>query len=86
MHIVKLQLIGGNLLAAIPRALARELGWTHRMLVAIRRGEDNSATITNLEAHLANAKHLQTARRLDNPRTESPTAREHRTGGARRAR
>jgi hypothetical protein len=87
MHIMKCQLIGGNLLITIPRSVARELGWTHHTVLALKRGTDDTLELTNLEAHLARHQRLTAHPHEPHPGTSSPTAREHgraetwRTGG-----
>jgi len=78
MYVQKLQLIGGNIIVAIPRALARELGWTPHILVGVMRDLGDCLTIVNLERHLADTKRLRAHPVTPDPRTESPTAREAR--------
>ena len=78
MYVVKLRVLGGNLVCTIPRALARELQWTARVLVGVARANGNDLTVTNLERHLATTKHLRNHPAPPDTRTESPTTREHR--------
>ena len=78
MHIVKLRERGGNLVITIPRSLWRELGWTVRELVGLDRTEQRGIIVTRLEAHLDGIKRLRAHPVGPDPRTSSPTAREHR--------
>jgi hypothetical protein len=83
MYLVKLRVLGGNLCLTIPRAMARELTWTHREYVTVVHDGTGTVTVVNAETHLANLKRLRAHPVTPNPRTESPTAREHRAGGPR---
>jgi len=80
MYTVLLRLVAGNLVATIPRRLARQLNWPARTLLVVLVEDDNTARIQRVEDYLAHRRTRTPFTPLTDPRARTPTAREHRPG------
>ena len=76
MIIRKVQSGGGNLLVVVPRALARELGWTHHTWLILGRSPAGGLTVREIGEHLAERKRNQENQNALHRGTAAPAPRD----------